>query len=78
MTQLSMAAWRGYSNLLLDMTKYVGTCHAAHNMARIRQNMRGRGDMGEHAGLYMAHETDFPMRDAFPSRWGGYWGDALY
>ena len=24
-TPLSMAAWRGYANLLLDTTKYVGT-----------------------------------------------------
>ena len=24
-TQLAMAAWKGYANLMLDMTKYVGT-----------------------------------------------------
>ncbi len=76
-TQLSMTPWRGYANLLLDMTKYAGTGHSAANRARIRQDMRGKGDLGELAGLYMAHETDVPMRDAFPSRWGDCWGDAL-
>ena len=25
MPQLAMAAWRGYANLMLDRTKYVGT-----------------------------------------------------
>ena len=35
-THLSMAAWRGYANLLLDKTKYVGTIHSAANRAQIR------------------------------------------
>jgi hypothetical protein len=35
-------------------------------MAEILQDMRGMGDLGEHAGLYMSHETDIPMSDAFP------------
>jgi len=70
-TQLAMAALRGYANLLLDMTKYVGTCHTTPNIAQIWQEMRGKGDLGEHAGIYMAHETDVPlMMDAFPSGWG--------
>ncbi len=38
-TQLSMAAWKGYANLLLDRTNYVGTCHTAPNRVQIRQNM---------------------------------------
>ena len=29
--QLSMAAWRGYANLLLDRTKYVGRGEAVAN-----------------------------------------------
>jgi hypothetical protein len=33
-TRLSMAAWRGYANLPLDRTKYVGTCESAPNMAK--------------------------------------------
>jgi len=69
-TQLSMAAWGGYANLFLDMTKYVGTSQTNPHRAQIRQDMRGRGDMGEHAGQFMTHETDVPPRDAFPSRWG--------
>jgi len=76
-TQLSMAAWRGYANLLLDRTKYVGTGHTAPNMVQIRQDMRGREDLGEHAGLYMAHETDVTIRDTFPSGWRVCWGNAL-
>ena len=55
MTHLSIAAWRGYANLLLDRTKYVGTSHTSPNRAQIRHNMRGGGDLGEHAGLFMAH-----------------------
>jgi len=69
MTQLSMAAWRGYTNLLLDMTKSVGSGKSAPNRAHIRQDMRDMGDRGGHTGLFMAYETEVPMRDAFPSRW---------
>jgi hypothetical protein len=43
----------------------------------IDMTKRGMGDMGEHAGLFMAHETDVPMGDAFPSRREDSWGDAL-
>jgi len=28
-------------------------------------------------GMYMAHETDEPARDAFPNGWGDIGGDAL-
>ena len=77
MTQLSMTARRGYANLLLDRTKYVGSGQLAPNRAPIRQDMRGRGDKGEHLGLFSAHETDAPVMDAFPSGWGDCWGDAL-
>ena len=74
MNQLSMAAWRGYANLLLDKTKYVGIGLSSPNKAQIRQDMRGKGDTGEHAGFFMAHETDVLMRDAFPLGWGDCWG----
>jgi hypothetical protein len=46
MTQLAMAAWRGYANLLLDKTKYVGSGKLAPSRAQIRHDMRGRGDRG--------------------------------
>ena len=39
--------------------------------------MRGRGDKGEHLGLFGTHETDVPVRDAFPSGLGDCWGNAL-
>ncbi len=74
--QLFQAAWRGYANLLLDRTKYVGA-GATVNKAQLRHHMRGRADEGHHDGLFMAHETDVPIRAAFPSRWGDCWGDAL-
>ena len=32
--------------------------------------MVGRADEGEFMGMYMAHETDEPTRDAFPNGWG--------
>ncbi len=76
-TKVSMTAWKGYANLVLDMTKYVGTGRAGSNRAQNRKEMVDRGDIGEHDGIFMAHETNIPVRDAFPSRWGYCWGDAL-
>ena len=35
-THLAMAAWKGYANLMLDMTKYVGTGTVGSNKAQIR------------------------------------------
>ena len=75
--QLSMAAWRGYANLPRDRTKFVGSGQSAPNKARIRQDMKGKGDKGGHIWLFMAHETDVPVRDTFPSGWGDCWRDAL-
>ncbi len=71
-TQMSMGAWRGYANLLLDVTIYVGTCQTSPNMAKIGHDIRGRGDVGGHNGLFMANETVVPMRDAFLIGWGDY------
>jgi hypothetical protein len=34
-------------------------------------------DEGEFVGMYMAHETDEPTRDAFPNGWGDIVKDAL-
>jgi hypothetical protein len=76
-TQIATAAWRGYANLMLDRTKYVGTGAAGINKAQVRQVMIDRADEGEFVGMYMAHETDEPTRDAFPSGWGDIGGDAL-
>ena len=39
--------------------------------------MIDRADEGEFVGMYMAHETDEPTWDAFPSGWGDIGGDAL-
>jgi hypothetical protein len=76
-TQLAMAAWKGYANLVLDRTKYVGTGTTGHNKAQVRQEMIARADAGEFMGMWMAHETDEPLRDAFPNGWGDIGGDAL-
>jgi len=66
-TQLSMAARKGYANLVLDRTKYVGTGRTGSNRAQIRQEMVDGGDKGEHDGIFMVHETGVALRDAFPS-----------
>jgi hypothetical protein len=55
----------------------VGTGKSGTNRAQIRQDILERADLGEHMGLYMAHESDTPFRDAFPTGWGDGWGDAL-
>ena len=75
--EFATAAWKGYANLVLDMTKYVGTGAAGINKAQVRQAMIDRADEGELVGMYMAHETDEPTRDAFPNGWGDIGGDAL-
>ena len=76
-TQLATPAWKGYANMMVDMTKYVGTGAAGTNKAQVRQAMIDRADEGEFRGMYMAHETDEPTRDAFPNRWEDIGGDAL-
>jgi len=63
--------------LLLDMTKYVDTRKTTANRANINMEMRDRGDMGDHGHLWMAHEMDVPLRDAFRIGWGDCWEDAL-
>ncbi len=70
-TLLSMVAWKGHANLMLDRTKYVGiNAHQGVNMAHIRREMLEREDMGEMIGIYMAHETDVPTMDALSYGWG--------
>ena len=59
------------------MTKYTGTGNAGVNKAHAMQDMNARADEGEFMGVYMAHETNEPTRDAFPNGWGGIGGDAL-
>ncbi len=43
-TQLAMAAWKGYANLVLDRTKYVETGTTGHNKAQFRQEMIAMAD----------------------------------
>jgi len=43
-TQITTAAWKGYANLVLDMTKYVGTGTTSNNKAQVRQAMIDRAD----------------------------------
>ena len=73
MAKLSMAAWRGYANLVLDRTKYVSFGRTGKNKAQIRQGMLDRSDASEHVGIWTAHDTDVPPRDAFPTGWGDGW-----
>jgi hypothetical protein len=77
MTQLAMAAWKGYANLMLSRTKYVGTWTMGSNKAQVGQEMRDRADVGEFERMWMAHETDELAKDAFPNDWRDIGGDAL-
>ncbi len=76
-TQLSTSAWRGYANLILDRVKYVGTGRMGPNTAQVRVEIQERADEGEFAKVWMAHEMDVLVRDAFPNGWGECGGDAL-
>ena len=51
--QLSIAAWRGYANLVLDKTKYVGTGRTGSNRAHNMMDLLGRSNAGEHNGLWL-------------------------
>ena len=77
MAHLSTAVWKGYANLILDRVKYVGSGRLGPNKAQVRAEMQERADAGEFDGMWMAHETDVPVRDAFPNGWGDAGGDAL-
>jgi hypothetical protein len=74
-TQLSMAVWRGYGNLILDRVKYVGIGRLGPNKAQVWAEMQERADDGEFDGVCMTHETDVPLRDGFPIGWGDAGGD---
>ncbi len=50
-TQLAMAAWKGYANLVLDRTKYVGTGTTGNNRAHVRQKMAAKADASEFMGM---------------------------
>ena len=63
--------------MVLDKTKYVGMGAARVNKAQVRQETIDRADEEEFVGMYMAHETDGPTRDAFPQGWGDTVEDAL-
>jgi hypothetical protein len=42
-TQLATTAWKGYANLVMEKTKYVGTGAAGINKAQVKQEMIGKG-----------------------------------
>ncbi len=43
-TQLSIAVWRGYANLILVKVKYVGTGRLGPNKAQVQAEMQKRAD----------------------------------
>ena len=53
--------------MILDRVKYVGAGRMGPNKAQVRAAMHDRADGGEFAGMWMAHETNVPVRDAFPN-----------
>ena len=55
--QLSLAAWRGYANLVLEWAKYIGTGRAGTIKAEIMQDMLGRADACENVGMWTSHEA---------------------
>ena len=63
--------------MVLDRTQYVGTGTTRYNKARVREDMIARADDGEFMGMWTAHETDEPLRGAFPDGWGDIVKDAL-
>ena len=60
-----MASWRGYANLILDRTKYVGEGIEGLNMDQIRLGMTDKTYHGEFDSLFLAHETYMPKGVTF-------------
>jgi hypothetical protein len=50
-SQRSVAKCRGLANLVLDMTKYVGTGHTGMHMAQIKHEMVDMADEGEYFAM---------------------------
>ena len=50
--------------------------HGACCVASFTKSCTGKRSMPE-TKEEVAHETDVPVRDAFPSRWGDCWGGVL-
>jgi hypothetical protein len=65
MAQLSTASWKGYANIILDSTKYVGDGIEGLNRDQNRLGMVERADQGEFESVFFAHETDMPRGDTF-------------
>jgi hypothetical protein len=63
---LSTANWRGLAKLVLDRTKVVGSGHVGMNRSQIRQKTGDRADQEDYLNMRIAHETDVPLRIAFP------------
>jgi hypothetical protein len=60
-----------------DRVKYVGSRRLDPNKAQVRAEMQERADEGSFDGVWMAHETDVPLRDVFPDGWEDGGEDAL-
>ena len=63
MAHLSMASWRGYTNLILERTKYVGYGIESINRGHISLGMVERSDPGEFESFFLANEKDMPRGD---------------
>ncbi len=50
-THLSVAAWRGYANFIMDKVKYVGVGRMGSNKAQVRTEMHERSNGGEFDGV---------------------------
>jgi hypothetical protein len=46
-----MTTWKGYANMFLDRTKYVGTGTTGHNKAHARKDIIARAYTGEFMGM---------------------------
>jgi hypothetical protein len=67
-TQLSMASWRWYTNLILDRNKYAGDGIEGLNRDQIRLRILERADQYEFETLFLAHETNMPKGNIFIGR----------
>ena len=63
--QLSMASWRGYTNLILDRTKYAGNGVEGIKRDKIILGMIDRANQVVFDSLFLAHETDMPQGVTF-------------
>ena len=67
-SRIVMANWRGYANLIIGRSKYIGTGSTMNRM-QLTHHLQARADRGDFASFSCAHEIDRMVPDTRPWGW---------